>query len=147
MYYCTYQQATLIHLHNKTRSALLEIGMWWLGIRTWRQSQPEINYQEAQGQLYFRPCNLPLGKVGRKLQTTNCKLQIANCNLQTVACLPPLPISAPTKKSIYSRPSGSDFSFPSQVLLCFYVSNQMNTVANQHVMIIHQHMEAISTPK
>jgi len=85
-------------------SHLLEIGMWWLDINTWKQSQPQSKQQEAKGQF-------AIGKP----QTANRKLQTANRNL-----LPPF---APSQKSIYSRPFWSDFSFPSHVLLYFDASN------------------------
>jgi hypothetical protein len=46
---------------------------------------------------------------------------------QTTDIVRRLPPFAPSQKSIYSRPFGSDFSFPSHVLLYFYESNQINS--------------------
>jgi hypothetical protein len=46
---------------------------------------------------------------------------------QTTDIVRRLPPFAPSQKSIYSRPFGSDFSFPSHVLLYFYASNQIHS--------------------
>ena len=143
MYCFTFKQATLIHLHNKTR--LLEIGMWWLGISTWKQSQPQSKQQEAGSKQEVRwkqkAWNMlegmdlkwsaefrQLSNADQSRLSNSDESRLSNAELWQFSNIghrycSTLPLFAPSQKSIYSRPFGSDFSFPSHVLLYFYASN------------------------
>jgi hypothetical protein len=67
-------------------------------------------------------------RIGFEINHRYCSLILfADIVRQTTDIVRRLPPFAPSQKSIYSRPFGSDFSFPSHVLLYFYASNQIHS--------------------
>jgi hypothetical protein len=116
---------------------LLEIGMWWLVISTWKQSQPQSKQQEAKRKQKALDILASARRIGFEISHRTC-LTTKQPNLfdhQTTELVRPpntelvqrLPPFAPSQKNIYGRAFGSDFSFLSYVLLDFIASNQIHS--------------------
>lgn len=108
----------------------------------WQQSQPHSK-QWKQGQLYILVHGV---RTGLEMNHQEHLVKLFGKGYPTRlygrhqydSTLPP---SAPWHKSIYSRPFGSEFSFPSYVLLHFDTNNQ----ADSHLVFILQHWGSASS--